>query len=69
MQRLTNPTKILRFAKKRKRVILREADYGACEDLVHRGLLNKNFPNHPRAHGWPEYKISKKGLRFLQGCQ
>lgn len=69
MERLTNPMKILKFAKKRKRVIIREADYWVCEEMVHKGLLNKNFPTHRRAHGWPEYRISKKGLRVLKKWQ
>lgn len=69
MQRLTHPTEILKLAKKKKRVIIREADYWACEDMVHRGLLSKNFPDHSRAHGWPEYRISRKGLRILKKCQ
>lgn len=66
MERIRNHMKILRLAKKKRRVIIREADYWACEDLVHKGLLNKNFPDHDRAYGWPEYKISKKGLKLLK---
>lgn len=65
MERLTDTLKILRLAKKRKRVTIREADYWVCENLVKQQLLNKNFPPQQRSHGWPEYKISKKGKMLL----
>lgn len=69
MKRLTDYIKILKLAKKRKRVILKEADYWVCEDMVSKGLLNKNFPTNGRSYGWPEYRISKKGLKVLKRCQ
>lgn len=65
-ERLTNDLAILKLAKKRKRVIIREADFWACESLVKRGLLNKCYPVHRNAAGWPEYRLSKKGKKYLR---
>jgi len=66
LKRIKDRLKILKLARKKKRVILQEADYWKCEDLVHQGLLHKSFPNHSRAHGWPEYRLSQRGYKFLE---
>ena len=65
-ERPTADLEILKLAKKRRRVIIREANYWACEDLVHRGFLNKSYPKNRKVVGWPEYKISKKGKAYLE---
>lgn len=69
LEKLTDRLKILKHAKKRKRVIIREADYWICEAMVSEGLLNKNISENGRSHGWPEYRISKRGLRYIKKCQ
>ena len=66
MKRLTRDIEILRLAKKKRRVIIREADYWACESLVKRGLLDKSIPSNRKAAGWPEYRLSRKGKKYVE---
>ena len=56
---------ILKAAKKRRALTVRDFKYGDLEDLVHEGLLDKSFPNKGRGAGWPAYKISRRGRKSL----
>lgn len=71
MSRIKDEEKILKIAKKKKRVTARqgEADYWALEGMVKKGLLHRTLPNHRKAYGWPVYIISRKGLKVLERCQ
>lgn len=58
--------KILRFAKKKRGLTIRDTHYWKLEELVHADLLNKSYPKNKRGAGWPFYKISRRGLRVLK---
>jgi len=56
---------ILKAAKKKKRLSVRDFWYYDLEELVHADLLNKSFPKKGRGAGWPCYKLSRRGLKVL----
>ena len=58
--------KVLRFAKKKRGLTIRDTNYWQLEDLVHKNLLNKSYPKNKRGAGWPFYKISRRGLVMLR---
>jgi hypothetical protein len=61
-----NTLKILRFAKKKRGLTIRDTHYWNLEQLVKEDLLNKSYPKNKRGAGWPFYKISRRGLRRLK---
>jgi len=60
-----NRFEILKTAKKKKRLTVRDFWYYDLEEMVHEGLLNKSFPRKGRGAGWPSYKLSRRGLKSL----
>jgi hypothetical protein len=56
---------ILKAAKRKKGLVVRDFWYFDLETMVHEGLLNKTFPKKGYAPGWPVYTITRKGLRSL----
>jgi len=62
-----NRNVILKSAKRSRRGLsIRDFNYWHLEDIVHEGLLNKSFPRKGRGFGWPCYKISRRGLKYLE---
>ncbi len=59
-------TKVLRLARKRRGLTIRDVNFWILEDLVHEDLLNKSYPKNKRGAGWPFYKISRRGLVWLK---
>lgn len=64
-----NPMEILKLAKKKKRLTIRDFRYWELEALVHQDLLNKTYPKKGSGVGWPVYKISRRGQRVLVKSQ
>lgn len=58
--------KILRRAKKRRGLTIKDYNYFLLEGMVHEGVLDKTYPKKGRGVGWPLYKISRRGKRFLE---
>ncbi len=56
---------VLRMAKKRRGLTVRDINFWILEDLVKRDLMNKTFPRRGRGAGWPFYKISRRGRRAI----
>ena len=58
---------ILRAAKKRRGLIVKDFWYYDLEQMVHEGLLDKTLPRRSRGRvpGWPLYKISHRGRKAL----
>lgn len=61
-----NQLEILKAAKKKKTLSIRDFKYYDLEDMVHAGLLNKSLPRRGRGAGWPAYALSPKGKRSLE---
>jgi len=61
-----NTTKVLRLAKKKRGLTIRDVNFWVLEDLVHADMLNKSYPKNKRGAGWPFYRISRRGLRSLK---
>ena len=57
--------RILKAAKKKRGLSVRDFWYFDLEEMVHKNLLNKTFPQKARAPGWPLYTITHRGLRSL----
>jgi len=64
-----NPMEILRLARKKKRLTIRDFRYWALEEMVHKDLLNKTYPRKGSGMGWPVYKISRRGQKALAKAQ
>ncbi len=61
-----NSFNMLKLAKKKRGLTVRDFWYFDLEDLVHKSLLHKTFPARARgAPGWPLYIISNKGRKAL----
>ncbi len=60
-----NQLEILKLAKKKRGLTVRDYKYDNLERMVHKGLLNKTFPTRGRGAGWPFYKISRRGVLLL----
>ncbi len=62
-----NRISILKLAKKKRGLTVRDFWYFELEKLVHEGLLHKTFPKkyRGRAPGWPLYIISNRGRKSL----
>ena len=58
--------KMLRLARKKKVLTIRDATFWECEELMHKGALNKFFPKSGRGAGWPHYKLTHRGMRLLE---
>jgi hypothetical protein len=56
---------MLKLAKKRRGLTVRDFWYMDLEEMVHEGLLHKTFPARGRAPGWPLYIISHRGRKSL----
>ena len=58
---------ILKLARKKKRITIRDFKYWDLETMVHTGLLDKIYSKSKtgRGDGWPSYKLSRRGLRSL----
>ena len=63
------PMEILRLARKKKRLTIRDFKYWELEDMVHKDLLNKTYPRRGSGVGWPVYKISRRGQKALTKAQ
>ncbi len=57
---------MLRLARKKKMLTIRDFSFWDCEDLMHKGGLNKFVPTEGRGAGWPHWKISHRGRRLLE---
>lgn len=57
--------KILRAAKKKRGLTVRDFWYGDLETMVHESLLDKSYPKKGRGKGWPFYRISRRGRKAL----
>ena len=57
--------KILRVAKKRKKVTCNQFKWWTLDDMVKQRALDKVIPNSGRHSGWPYFKISLRGKRYL----
>lgn len=62
-----NRLDILKLAKKKKRITIRDVKYWDLEALVHTGMLDKVYSKSRtgRGDGWPSYKLSRKGFKSL----
>lgn len=58
--------KMLRLARKRKFLTIRDYGFWECEELMHKGALDKYFPTKGRGAGWPHYKLTRRGLKVLE---
>lgn len=58
--------KILKVAKKRKKVTCNQFNWWDLADMVKQGALDKVVPRGGRYGGWPYFKISHKGKRYLE---
>ncbi len=61
-----NQLEILKAAKKKKTLSIRDFRYSELEEMVHAGLLNKSLPRRGRGAGWPAYALSPRGRRSLE---
>ena len=64
-----NRFEILKLAKKKRGLTIRDFWYFDLEDMVHEGLLDKSYPKKGRGHGWPYYRISRRGRVSLVKSQ
>lgn len=62
-----NQLEILKTARKKKKITIRDFKYWDLEALVHTGLLDKVYSKSRtgRGDGWPSYKLSRKGFKSL----
>jgi hypothetical protein len=60
-----NRFNMLKLAKKKRGLTIRDFWYFDLEELVHEGLLHKTLPARSRAPGWPLYIISQRGRKSL----
>jgi len=58
--------KMLRLSRKKKFLTIRDFSFWECEELMHKGALDKYFPTEGRGAGWPHYKITRRGLKVLE---
>ena len=58
--------RMLRAAKRKKGLTVRDFWYYDLETLVHEGQLHKSYPKNGKGVGWPFYRISSRGLRELK---
>ena len=58
--------KMLRLAKKRKFITIRDFTFWQCEELMHKGALDKFVPEKGRGAGWPHYQLTRRGIRVLE---
>jgi len=56
---------VLRMAKKRRGLTVRDVNYWILEDLVKRNLMDRTYPRKGRGAGWPFYRISRRGRRVI----
>ena len=63
-----NRLQILKSARKQQKrgLSVRDFNYWDLETMVHEDTLDKSYPAHGRGAGWPCYKISRRGRRFLE---
>lgn len=61
--------KILKVAKKKRKVTCREYNWFTLMDMVHKRVLDKVIPDHGRYAGWPYFKISHYGKKVLKRAQ
>jgi len=57
--------KILRAAKRKKGLTVRDFGFFDLEEMVHAGLLDKSYPKKGRGAGWPYYRLSRRGRKAL----
>ena len=57
--------KILRLARRRKVLTIRDASFWECEELLHKGALNKFVATKGKGAGWPHYRLSYRGKKLL----
>jgi hypothetical protein len=56
---------VLKMAKKRRGLTVRDINYWLLEDLVKRNLMDRTYPRKGRGAGWPFYKISRRGRQVI----
>jgi hypothetical protein len=56
---------VLKMAKKRRGLTVRDINYWLLEDLVKRNLMDRTYPCKGRGAGWPFYKISRRGRQVI----
>ena len=57
--------KILKTAKKRKKVTCNQFNWWVLADMVKQEALDKVLPNDGNNVGWPYFKLSRKGRKHL----
>lgn len=60
-----NQLAILKLAKKKRGLTIRDFWYYDLEQMVHEDMLHKTFPKKVRVPGWPLYIISRRGRKIL----
>ena len=61
-----NRFEMLKTAKRKKGLTVRDYGYHDLEELVKEGVLDKSFPKRGRGVGWPYYKLSRRGKVSLK---
>jgi len=57
--------KILKVAKKRKKVNCNQFNWWVLDDMVKQQALDKVLPTEGRHLGWPYFKLSHRGRKYL----
>ena len=57
--------KILRLARKKKVLSLRDANFWDCEELMHKGALDRFFATKGKGTGWPHYRLTLRAKKLL----
>ncbi len=58
--------KLLRLARKKKVLTIRDASFWECEELMHKGALNKFFATQGKGAGWPHYRLTYQARKLLK---
>lgn len=61
--------KILKQAKKRRRLTCRDVSWWLLADMMHKGALEKVIPKKGKNAGWPYFIPSLRGHKFLKKIQ
>lgn len=66
---LSEEVKILKQARKRRRLTCRDFNWWNLADMVHKGALEKVIPKKGKNAGWPYFIVSRRGRKFLKTLQ
>lgn len=58
--------KILRRARKRKSLSIKDVNFWKCEELVKKGAFHKQIPPEGRGAGWPLYRLTRRARKLLE---